>query len=60
MFWSVKGNSTSLVNAWVISTMIHTYIAPAATTVLLSASLIKVSWPSWVEAVAADASPLIE
>jgi len=60
MFWSVKGNSTSLVNAWVISTMIHTYIAPNAAVVALSASKIKVSWPAWVEAVAATASPLIE
>jgi hypothetical protein len=40
--------------------MIHTYIAPAATAIANSASHIKVSWPAWVEAVAATASPLDE
>lgn len=40
--------------------MIHTYIAPAAATILHAASLVTVTWPSWVEAVAADVTPLDE
>jgi hypothetical protein len=40
--------------------MIHTYIAPTASAVVHSASLVTVTWPSWVEAVAADVTPLDE
>jgi hypothetical protein len=42
--------------------MIHTYIAPAATTIAYAASAAKVlvSWPSWVEGLVTDLTPLDE
>lgn len=40
--------------------MIHTYIAPAAAVIAHADSKVTVTWPSWVEAVAKDVTPLDE
>lgn len=43
-----------------MATMIHTYIAPAATAIAHAASKVIVSWPSWVESLATATSPVDE